>query len=397
MNTWERHGSGCRPDAPGIDLWLSRLGYPEPDQQDENASDSSSSKRNHNSAAVGGVQGARSMASQQNNCGTEVISRATYQTQKTVGNSYQPAQEVSSNQNASNDKLQKTVKPEIMVNNIHGRHLFARTRSSPELTETYGEALSQQRRNRAPEAGKRQTNSVRADSTRKKNLESNLSSNIRHVSDSTSNRHTPSPRSPDSTADMSSAVNSYYDDLGSVSVNEDFSAAGDQGMQQEEQDLVNSMATLTGQGFNGQFPFPYNFATGHLPFPITPSMLASVGYGQRNVPGIVSSNPPFTETLWSTNMQFPQNFASSPFTHYFPSGSHLNLEKLRKAGNEAMGSPDNVDESDHELWHKQERGPHSFGLEIGSYGMHHANDKHHHRSSTFPNFWEVLRRNTYGI
>uniref|UniRef100_A0A1J3FX79 Poly(A) RNA polymerase cid14 n=1 Tax=Noccaea caerulescens TaxID=107243 RepID=A0A1J3FX79_NOCCA len=380
MNTWERHGSGRRPDAPGLDLWLSRLGDPEPYHQAENVSNSSSNKKSHNSASVGGVQGARSIPSQQNNCGTEVISRATYQTQKSSGNSYQPAQEVSSNKNASNDKLQQTVKPEFMVNNIHGKHLFARTRSSPELTETYGEAVLQLRRSRAPEAGKRQTNSVRADSTRKKTLESeNLSSNIRYVADSTSIRHTPSPRSPDSTADMSSAVNSYYDDIGSVSVNEDFSAAGDQGMQQEEQDLVNSMTTVTGQGFNGQFPFPYNFATGHSPFPITPSILASMGYGQRNGPGIV---PPFIETPWSTNMQFPQNFASSPFTHYFPSGSHINLEKLSKTGNEDMGSPDlNVDESDHELWHEQERGPHNFGLENGGYGMHHANDKHQSSSA----------------
>ncbi|XP_024012741.1 uncharacterized protein LOC18019807 isoform X2 [Eutrema salsugineum] len=375
MNTWERHGSGRRPDAPGNDIWLSRLGDPEPSHQTENVSNSSSSKRNQNSARRGGVQGARSMPSQQKNSGTEVISSATYQTQKSCGNSYQPAQEVRSNQNASNDKLQETVKPEIMVNNFQGRHLFARTRSSPELTETYGEPLLQSRRSRAPEAGKRQTNSMRSDNIRKKNLESeSLSSNIRHAADSSSVRHTPSPRSPDSTADMSSAVNSYYDDLGSVSVNEDL---GEPGMQQEEQDLVNSMTSVARQGFNGHFHFPLNFSTGHFPFPITPSILASMGYDQRNVPGIVPSNLPFIETPWSTNVQFPQNFASSPYTHYFPSGSHPISEKLSKAGNEDMGSPEvNVDESDHDLWHDQERGTHSFGLENGGYGMHQAIDKH---------------------
>lgn len=377
MNTWERHGSGQRPDAPGNDLWLSRLGDPEPYHQDENVSNSSSSKKNQNAPCLGGVHGARSMPSQQKNCGTEVISRATYQTQKSSGNSYKPAQDVSSNQSASNDKLQQTAKPEIMVNNFHGRHLFARTRSSPELTETYGEALLQSRHSRAPEAGKRQTSSTRVDNIRKKNLESEtLSSNARYSADSSSVRHTPSPRSPDSTADMSSAVNSYYDDLGSVSVNEDFSAAGEQGMQQEEQDLVNSM-TSVGQGFNGHFPFPFNFSTGHLPFPITPSILASMGYGQRNVPGIVPSNLPFIETPWSTNVQFPQNFVSSSFAHYFPSGSHPISEKPSRAGNDNMGSAEaNADESDHDIWHEQERGTHSFGLENGGYGMHQADDKH---------------------
>ncbi|XP_048591641.1 uncharacterized protein LOC106353282 isoform X1 [Brassica napus] len=384
MNTWDRHGSGRRPDAPGNDLWLSRrLGDPEPCLQAENASSSSSSKRNQNSIRSGEVQGARSMPSQQNNCGTEITSKATYQNPKSCGNAYQLAQEARSNQNASNDKLQQTVKPDIMVNSFHGRHLFARTRSSPELTETCGEALLQPRRSRAPEAGKRQPNSMRAENIRKTNMESeSLSSNIRYAADSSSVRHTPSPRSPDSTADMSSAVNSYYDDLGSVSVNEDFSAAGEHGMQQEEQDLVNSMASFTREGFNGHFPFPFNFPTGHMPLQITPAMLASMGYGQRNVPGIVPSNFPFMETPWSTNVQFQQNFASSPFTHYLPSGSDPISEKLSKAGNEDMGSPQvNVDESGHEHWHEQERGTRSCRLENGHDGMHQANDKHYSSSA----------------
>ncbi|XP_018460090.1 uncharacterized protein LOC108831030 isoform X2 [Raphanus sativus] len=382
MNTWQRHGSGCRPDAPGNDLWLSGLGDPEPCLQAENASSSSTSKRNQNSIRPGAVQGVRSMSSQQSNCGTEVTSKAAYQNQKSCGNSNQLAQDVRSNQNASNDKLQQTVKPEIMVNSFHGRHLFARTRSSPELTETYGEALLQQRRSRAPEAGKRQPNSVRAENISKSNMESESLSNNRYAADSSSVRHTPSPRSPDSTADMSSAVNSYYDDLGSVSVNEDFSAAGEHGMQQEEQDLVNSMTSFTREGFNGHFPFPFNFSTGHIPLQITPAMLASMGFGQRNVPGIVPSNFPFMETPWNTNVQFPQNFASSPFTHYLPSGSHPISEKLSKSGNEDMGSPEvNVDESEHEHWHEQERETHSFRLENGHDGMHQANDKHHSSSA----------------
>ncbi|KFK35360.1 hypothetical protein AALP_AA5G274700 [Arabis alpina] len=377
MNTWERHGSGQRPDAPGIDLWISRLGDPEPYHQAENVTNSSSSKKNQNAARLGGVHGARSMPSQQKNCGTEVISRATYQTQKSSGNSYKPAQDVSSNQSASNDKLQHTGKPEIKVNSFHGRHRFARTRSSPELTETYGETLLQPRHSRAPEAGKRQTSSTRVDNIRKENPESEtLSSNARYSADSSSVRHTPSPRSPDSTADMSSAVNSYYDDLGSVSVNEDFSAAGDQGMQQEDQDLVNSM-TSVGQGFNGHLSFPFNISTGHLPFPITPSILASMGYGQRNGPGIVPSNLPFMETPpWGTNVQFPPNFVPS-FTHYFPSGSHPISEKLSRTGNDNMGSAEmNADESDHDIWHAQERGTHSFEFENGCYGTHQADDKH---------------------
>ncbi|XP_010473783.1 PREDICTED: uncharacterized protein LOC104753192 [Camelina sativa] len=373
MNTWERHGSGRRPDAPGNDLWLSRLGEPEPYQQAINVSNFSSNQRNQNAARLGGIHGARSMPSQQNNGGTEVISGVTYQTQKSRGNSYQPAKEVNSNQSAINDKLQQTAKPEIVVNNFHGRHLFARTRSSPELTETYGEALLQSRRSRAPEAGKRQSN-TRVDNIRKKNLESEtLSSSVRYSADSSSVRHTPSPRSPDSTADMGSAVNSYYDELGSVSVNEDFSVAGEQ----EDQDFVNSMTSVTGQGFNGHFPFPFNISTGHLPFPITPSILASMGYGQRNVPGIVPSNLPFVETPWSTNVQFPQNFVSSPFTHYFPSGSLPMSEKPSNPGIDDMGSTEvNVDESDNDLWHEQERRTHSFGLENGGYRMHQADDKH---------------------
>ncbi|XP_019098532.1 PREDICTED: uncharacterized protein LOC109131809, partial [Camelina sativa] len=68
---------------------------------------------------------------------------------------------------------------------------------------------------------------------------------------------------------------------------------------------------------------------------------------------------------------------SSPFTHYFPSGSLPMSEKPSNPGIDDMGSTEvNVDESDNDLWHEQERRTHSFGLENGGYRMHQADDKH---------------------
>ncbi|XP_010523799.1 PREDICTED: uncharacterized protein LOC104802065 isoform X2 [Tarenaya hassleriana] len=392
MNTWERHGSGHRPDAPGDGLWQLRLSDPDLRHRAEKFGNSSGSKRNENSLCheinIDGVRGTPSFPSQQNKYKAESKSRGSDTNSSKVSDHH--GHEVTTSQSVSNDKFQRSFKPESMVNNFQGRHLFSRTRSSPELTEIYGETPVPSRLYRAPEPGKCQTDSSRVENIRKKNESETSSSHGRSFADSSSVRHTSSHQSLDSTAETNSAVTNYQDDLGSGSMKKNSPVPGAQGMQQEEQDLINLMSSAA-YGFNGQFPFPLNFAGGHLPFPIAPSVLASMGYGQRNLAGIVPANLPFNETAWGANMQFQQSLVFSPSSHYFPGGFPPYMENSGEAGNDTMGSVEiNIGEPEHDLRLEQERGTSSFDLKTGGYGMHQANDKEH--SSTEDYSYEITGR-----
>ncbi|KAL5796030.1 hypothetical protein ACOSQ2_000850 [Xanthoceras sorbifolium] len=399
MNTWDRHGSGHRPDAPKNDLWRLRL------SNSDHLNDSENDRHNSNSSAKGNEistsyetqvdrsRGTSSALSQHGNSPLESTSRTSYvstdsriQAQKNYSNmnnnkiSDQIRHDSNSNQNAQNDIGQKSFKPDTLVSDLKGRYLFARTRSSPELTDTYGEVPSQGKHNRASESGKGQIASARLDSSRRKNLESDilLSQGIRSSTDDPSSaRHTSSHQSLDASADLNSVFNGYNDDLVLSAMGEEFSPVGTHRMQQEEQDLVNMMASSMAHGFNGQVPIPLNLASSHLPLPLPPSLLASMGY-HRNFGGLVPTNVPLMETPSGANMQFPQSLVSSPLTHYFPGiGLTSNPEDSLEPGNENFGPVEiNPGEADHDYWHEQERGSTGrLDLDNGSFEMLQSDDK----------------------
>ncbi|XVF22392.1 hypothetical protein REPUB_Repub12eG0168400 [Reevesia pubescens] len=386
MNTWERHGSGQRPDAPRNDLWCLRLSNSDHTLGSKNFRNNSSSKGNDISSGretqADGAQGSCGVSSQHVNYPSEnttkisdVSTVSRTQSQKSyVGmsnskTSDQARRDSNSNQNVHNDTGQRISKAENLVTDVQGRYLFARTRSSPELTETYGEVTYRGRRNRVPESGKIQIASMRSDNNGRKNMESDMtaSHNIKSSCDDPSSiRQASTHQSIDTAADPNSLLNSYHDDLGLGSMGQEFSSIpGAQGMHQEEQDLVNLMASSTAHGFNGQVPIPLNLAAGHLPFPI---QSLSMGYDHRNLGGIVP-----------TNIQmFPQGLVSSSLAHYFSGiGLASKAENPSEPGSENFGSPEiNPGEVEHELWHEQDRGSSGgFDLDNGSFEMLQSDDK----------------------
>ncbi|KAG5231456.1 nucleotidyltransferase [Salix suchowensis] len=389
LNTWERHGSGHRPDAPRNCLSRLRLSNHYHLHKPENLGKNSSSKPSGHEAQVNVAQGVHSVPSQHDNyslestCkGSQVPAVSHTQSQKTSANtsstrttSDQSRGESTSNQNMHIDKSQKSAKPDNFITDFQGRYLFARTRSSPELAETYGEISSQGRHNKVQESGKGQASSARLDHSRWENLESDNSSNhgVSSTDDPSSVRHAVSCQS----LDPSAASNRYCNDSGLGAMGEEFiSVLGTPRLQQEEQDLVNVMASSTGQGLNGQVHVPMNMAPSHVSLSIPPSVLDSLGYGQRNMGGMLPTNNPFIETPWGSNMQFPQGLVSSPLTHYFPGFCSMEM---------------NVRETDHDFWYKQERGSaNGFDLDNGSFEMHKSDDLQ--PSSSSYNFVSSSRR-----
>ncbi|OVA01945.1 Nucleotidyl transferase domain [Macleaya cordata] len=380
MNTWDRHGSGHRPDAPTSALLRLQPLNSDPLDGSENLKNySKSQKMSENTSKyeseAEGTHAFHGISSQHGNHLSESMSRGSNtsalsrtQSQKHYENtissrvSDQVARHVNcSSESVHTERVQRS-RP-YLVNEIQGRFQFARTRSSPELSDTSSsEVSSRGRRNKAPEMGKSQIVASRPDynSSRRKNLGSEVSgshSTRSSTEDPSSLRHSSSHQSLDNAADSNNASNSFHDEAGLSATGEEFaSVAESMEMHQEEQDLVNMMASSGVHGFPGHIQMPVNLASPPLPLPISPSILASMGYAQRNLAGMIPTNIPLIEPHWGTNMQFPQGMVSSPLPHYFPgAGLASNPEEIIESGNETSGLTEmNHEEGDHGLWHEQD-------------------------------------------
>ncbi|KAJ8440668.1 hypothetical protein Cgig2_031085 [Carnegiea gigantea] len=380
MNTWERHGSGIRPDAPPSDLWQlrpSNLSHALDNRwnasiyvkTDKYAKDKYPSIHE---IEIKGPANSHSISSQHNTYLVESTSQsndfpaiAHTQGQEGYGNPNSlrmsdQSEKGNSNQSVQVDRNQRSRKPDQRVNDVQGRHLFSRTRSSPELTDTYYDASSR-RRNKPAESGKSQIASVKMDGSRRKNITCETVSTQSTASssdDPSAGRHSSHHRL-DVAADSNSISGGYDDESGNGPVSKDHaSVIGAQAVHQEEQDLVNLMASSSVHNFAGQIPVPMNLTSTHLPLPISPSMLASMGYAQRTIAGMLPTNIPLMDPYWATNLQFHQGMISSPLGQYFPGvGLSTNAEDLRPQGNENIGSSEMVHgDADTEYWNERDVG-----------------------------------------
>ncbi|CAI9785952.1 unnamed protein product [Fraxinus pennsylvanica] len=387
-NTWERHGSGNRPDAPGADLWRLRLSTPESVYEFDNSKNDMIGKK-MNGRSSGNYSPVSVSRKSELSAASQTHSLKNHVMLSSLRGSGQSRRDTTSNQVVNNEKGQRDLKPDLLVNDFQGKFLFARTRSSPELTDTYSDVSSQVRHNRSTESAKVHAASVRPDSSnRRKNHGSEglaCNNSQSSVYNTQSARHIPSRQSLDTAADSNSSSHSYQRDSGLDASNEDLSStSGTQGMYQEEQDFVNMMASASLHGFNGQLHLPFNLPSGQMPFPISPSLLASMGYGQQNLPGLLPTNIPVFDPSFP-NLQFPHGLVSPPFTHYFPSIDHgSRSEDALEQSNEnfdAVGM--NPMEADDEFLQEQDVGSTSgYDPDNGSFELMQSDDKPQARSSS---------------
>ncbi|WJX92516.1 hypothetical protein P8452_74144 [Trifolium repens] len=357
LNTWDRHGSGQRPDVPSNDLWRLRLSNHEQSQSSENLRnnnhkiDNTSNREIHaerEQFSHSGVSQHSNVSSENSSKNSDVStfsrphSQKSHVNQNKSRNMDQARRETTTTQV---DKSQRNVKTDNPVSDLRGRLIFARTRSSPELTDSYGEVSSQGRRTRTTESIKGQNIFVKLENGRRKNFEPDVAARV----DDASGRHL----SRQVVGSAAESISNHDEPNSGVMGEEHPAVAGAGGMQmmnQEEQDRLNMMPSSTAQGFSGQAHIPMNLP--HLPFPFPPSLLASMGYGQRNMPNI-----PFIEAPWGANMQFHQGLVPSPFPPYYPGyGLASNPQDLVETGSENFSSVEmNAVEADNDFWHEQER------------------------------------------
>ncbi|KAF7844114.1 poly(A) RNA poly(A)merase cid14-like protein [Senna tora] len=374
MNTWDRHGSGKRPDAPSNELWRLRLSSHDQTHGSENL--------RNNGQKIYGISNneyevERTQCSQNgpshHSCSSNSSDASTrshtqslkgHSNQNNFRTSQQVRREISFNQASHVDKGQRNVKSDNPIIDVHGRFIFARTRSSPELTDSYGEFFSQGRRTRAQESGKGQNSTAKLESSCGRNLEPVMVGSHGARIDQSSARLVSPSHVLDATADSNSGSTSYHDESGSGVMGEEFApivgAGASQMMLQEEQDILNMMTSSTTILFSDQAHVPLNLAPGHLPLPFPPSLLASMGYAQRNM-----GNLPSIEATWGTNIHFPQGLVPSPFTPYFPGiGLTSNTDDTAETGNDNFSAVEaNSGEADNDFWQEQERGSAS-GVEV---------------------------------
>ncbi|KAK6142711.1 hypothetical protein DH2020_023059 [Rehmannia glutinosa] len=282
MNTWERHGSGHRPDAPGVDSWRVSLSTPDVLHEFGNSSTNSSGNNVNQNSSVHemedkGVRG-HGVSSQHGKISARMMP-ITSDIAAAPHTKSLKSQNLNSLRVADQIGRENTSDQVLLNEEVQGRSLFARTSSSPELTDAYGDVSSLVWRNRNEETVNARASSARLDNSNgRKNLESeSLASHISRssVEDTSSVRHVPSKQSLDVGTDSIRGSNSYHSDLRVDALSGEFSSSsGAQAMHQEEQDIVNMMASASLQGFNGQLHVPFNFNSAHLPFSIPPSFLA---------------------------------------------------------------------------------------------------------------------------
>ncbi|KAF6140889.1 hypothetical protein GIB67_042302 [Kingdonia uniflora] len=326
MNTWERHGSGRRPDASSVDLLSLRSINSDRIQGSENVKNSSSGKRINSSSTN---ESKISRTQSQKNYSKLSNSRV----------SDQVAKNISSGENLRADKGQRSSRKDYLINEVQAKYQFARTRSSPELTDTSNDIVSRSRRNKGQETGKSQMGSARPDYSRKKNLGSELNgTRARYSTEDASSRHS-----------SDQGLDAYRDEatLG-VPRGEVVSAAKSMEMHQEEQDLVNMMASSRLHGYSST----------HVPFPTSHSVLASIGYTQKNYTGMGAQSFPLMDPRWCSNVQFSQSLVSPSMPHYFPNFRLAsNSDQVIESSNGNFDLTEvNQDESDRSLWHDEDVG-----------------------------------------
>ncbi|CAI0469911.1 unnamed protein product [Linum tenue] len=185
QNTWERHGTGHRPDAPLNGFWQLRpsnndylLGSENVNLQNI-ASVKSGSHEGQNNALNGpcivpSQHGNHALESTSWSSDVATVSQSKSQKMNvkiSLRTSDQARREISTNQFVHAEKNLSSSKPDSLVGDLQGRYLYARTHSSPELTDTCNKVSSQARHAKVPESAKGQTTAARSDIIKRQETE----------------------------------------------------------------------------------------------------------------------------------------------------------------------------------------------------------------------------------
>ncbi|WOL01704.1 hypothetical protein Cni_G10421 [Canna indica] len=380
MNTWKRNETSDRPDILGLGsrLWQPVETVPVEESNNPNSNTGFRKKLENGVLNVGEEHVAETGQSSHSSISeihdnhqnvyrlnnpsavSHVQSQISYRKQINSRFNDQLERSHSSSGSVPSDKNQKLLKPNYSVNDQEeqGRFQFARTRSSPELTETSFN-LSQGRQDRVTETAKAQSAAKFDSGIKRKNFGSEYTdshSSKSSVDDYTSTKQALSQRNFEVPSEANSVSNSHQGDFGFTNMREELASVSETlEMQQEQQDLVNMMGSSNIHSFNGQVPFPMHLAHFHVPLTFSP-VSAPMGYVKRNLAGVIPSNLSLIAPPWGSNMQFTQSLASFPLSHYIRAASYnSNVDVAIESSNDGSVAADlNPEDNDQGNWHEDD-------------------------------------------
>ncbi|XP_074367885.1 uncharacterized protein LOC141708265 [Apium graveolens] len=357
LNTWHRHGKGHRPDALNSGLRSLR---PLNLNQVNGSSDVTNPlnikkfqsagrevKLQKSSHPSNGILPQKGNHLFKTNSRT-INNTAGLQSQKTSPNS---TYSVSSNQshhtppeyngkhnahidNGRNNKL------DHMGNKVNSRYQYERTNSNTESVGRESESLYRSRHNRTSESIKEQAAASRLDYGRKySSHEASIDNSARSNTSVSSNTFPNKYRSQ-------SASNARQED--------ENSATETLQMHQEEQDLVNMMASSRVHSLEGNYQMPIKFASNHMPLPFPHSYLASMGYPNRIPSGMGPNGFNPYEMPWAMHAHYAQGLVPMPqFTSSIRTASHHHEEIVEPIEDYLSYRDIRNDDVDHSPWSEQ--------------------------------------------
>uniref|UniRef100_A0A0D9VR36 Polymerase nucleotidyl transferase domain-containing protein n=1 Tax=Leersia perrieri TaxID=77586 RepID=A0A0D9VR36_9ORYZ len=392
-NTWIRHGSGNRPDAPTLSPVHQHPMKAVPAEALNNQRSAMALKKNTENPNLRADQdNLRENAHGYSEGTSQPLQRSVLQSRNSLRTVNPPGSHTHHQKvhvthantkvseqlerNRSDGSMQnerdKTVPNSLFVNDRNGqnRSRFARTRSSPELTDPSVEGYSRGRRTRVTEMER----SLKVDyNNRRNNLAPEVSSS--HITKSSQDEsmsavNSSSHHSGKAASDSNSVSSSYREDNGFIMNEELHSVSEASEKQQEEQVLVNLMASSKLHDFNGQFQLPMEIPP-H--FSVAPSpLLAPTGFPQKHFGGIPPTSligPPWPNML-------VHGFVPPPMSHYVQ--NHTFAPNIEEGSESEKPITPDANRDDGNNWHEYGVGlPRYFNHQGRDPQMHHFDGKEH--------------------
>ncbi|KAH9624392.1 hypothetical protein KSS87_017947 [Heliosperma pusillum] len=277
VNTWDRHGKGCRPDAP-ISDFISR------EQEVDEPHHSLSNIMHPDTSSL--LPTARTIDSHKDSSFPKQKDHEETRNHMTSGvNHY--STERNKLWKKQHDDIKRTCRMNILQTSGHTTHQFARTSSSPELTNMSSEVSSTYRHNGATEKLNDDTGSRTGYSRRK-------------IDNATTDNH------------VANCFNDEEPCIRESSSRNSVASGSDNSRQRfvEDQDFVKKLSSFGIQNYGGHAQMPVNLASqSFVPFP--PPVM---GFNQQNYAGMNPTNLLAVESDWGSMMNYP----NSRFPVQFP-------------------------------------------------------------------------------
>ncbi|CAN6301822.1 unnamed protein product [Urochloa humidicola] len=336
-NTWIRHGSGSRPDVPTPSLAdVQPLKVVPSAVSNNHRSVTAFKKKVENPKLIANLDNLR--VNQDNLTGVghnysdpshtvqksdlhgrnlprtvnPSVSHAQHQKTYAAQGNTKVSEQLERNNSAGlmQGERDKRVPNGLFVNDSNGqnRSRFARTRSSPELTDSSAEGFRGRRTNVVSTE-----KSLRVDYSSRRNVPEVSSNHSTKSSqdESISSLNSSSHPSAKAVSDSNSVSSGYREDNGFVMNEELPSVSESSDMRHDEQVLVNLMESVKLHGFNGQIQLPMQMPS-HLSVAHSP-LLAPTAFSQKHLAGVPQPN--LIGAPWLPNMQFLHGFVT-PTTQY---------------------------------------------------------------------------------